>query len=85
MLFDSTAFQSSLSCLNMMFHYKVYLLNEKIWQKKIVGGQEFGARKEERQIGASVLGEIFICKSVGSLLGPKDALVFFFLSLSQLS
>lgn len=54
-------------------------------REKIVGGQEFGARKEERQSGASVLGEIFICKLVGSLLSPKDALVFFFLSLSQLS
>ena len=53
--------------------------------EKIVGGQEFGAKIKERQIGASVLGEIFICKLVGSLLGPEDALVFFFLSLSQLS
>lgn len=34
-------------------------------------------RKEERQIGVSVLGEIFVCESVGNLLSPKDVLIFF--------
>lgn len=35
----------------------------------------------ERQIGVSMLGEIFICESMGILLSPKDILTLFFLPL----
>lgn len=66
-----------------MLHYKPYSSNKEDLIEEIVDGQEFGRKEKEREVGVSELGEVFICELVGSLLSPKDTLIFFpYLSLS---